>query len=58
MSELEKAVEVLKSFEAEKGASISTQAVGKIEKRPGDKEVSIENRPGYISGNVASSVSE
>ena len=55
---LEKAVEVLKSFEADKEASISTQVVGKVEKRPGDKEFSIENRSGYVSGNVASSVSE
>ena len=55
---LVKAVDVLKGFEADKEASISTQVVGKVEKRPGDKEFSIESRPGYISGNVASSVSE
>ena len=48
----------MKSFEADKEAVLSTQSMGKIEKRPGDKEVSKEVRGGYISGSVASSVSE
>ena len=37
---LNKAVEILKSYEVDKGATITTQSMGKIEKRPGDKEIS------------------
>lgn len=55
---LEKAVEILKEFEATKGATLTYQSLGIVEKRPGCKEIRLIQRPAYVSGTLAPGISE
>lgn len=55
---LEKAVEILKEFEATKGASLTCHSGGIVEKRPGCKEIKHIQRPTYVSGTLAPGISE
>jgi hypothetical protein len=54
---LEKAVEVLKGLEADKGAEVSCKTMGKIEKRP-QIEISKIEQPSYVEGKLDANISE
>lgn len=45
---LQKAVEILKEFESDKGATLTYRSGGIVEKRPGTSEVRLIQRPSYV----------
>lgn len=55
---LRKAVDLLRHLEADKEANIYTKNECFIFKRPGNPDIMIDNRKGYIGGSLSPNISE
>lgn len=55
---LEKAVEILKEFEAQNGATLTQKSLGIVEKRPGTEQIGLIQRRGGVQGVLPSDFPE